>query len=118
MHIREQRSCQAVQAYPYARSACYISEGTIELRYCAGFTINANRVYGLSSLRDHVKFRYTPGRYSAINPESGRRRVILIASSFDPLRARSRSENNNSSVTERAKRYIARSSCASRRDDR
>lgn len=71
------------------------SEGTIEPRYRADFTMNAVHVYGgegVSSLRDHVKFRYT-ARYSPINPESGRRRVILIASLFREIVAVRKSNN-------------------------
>lgn len=64
---------------------------------------------------------HTAGRYSAINPESGRRRVILIALPFVPLceyvpRTMLRQNNNSSAVERAGTRRIDESLRINRRD--
>lgn len=94
-------------------------EETIELRYrcrfydkpvqpvCCARTFKPPRSREISM--------HTAGRYSAINPESGRRRVILIALPFVPLceyvPRTMLGQNNNSSAVERLEHVASTSLC-------
>lgn len=78
----------------------------------AGFTINRCSLCCARTFkppRSREISMHTVARYSAINPESGRRRVILIASPFAPRSLLV--ENNNSSAVERLEHVASTSLC-------